>query len=114
MIARAEALHSLTIRARYEVGTFEKLDFKDAHFDRVFSMEALYYASDLARRDRASASACSSPAAAIETLVDYYAGEPRSEPWAKVMGLAAPSPERGRLEGAPSSSAGFTGIDRRA
>jgi hypothetical protein len=47
MIARAEELHSLTIRARYEVGRFEALDFPDKKFDRVFSMEALYHAVDL-------------------------------------------------------------------
>jgi ubiquinone/menaquinone biosynthesis C-methylase UbiE len=47
MIKRAEELHSFTIRARYERGHFEELDFKDGHFDRVFSMEALYYSPDL-------------------------------------------------------------------
>jgi ubiquinone/menaquinone biosynthesis C-methylase UbiE len=87
MIARAEALHSLTIRARYELGTFEALDFKAAHFDRVFSMEALYYATDL---DRALAECFRvlKPGGSVETLVDYYAESPASEPWARVMGLA--------------------------
>jgi len=47
MVAKAEAGSSLTIRARYEVCPFEALDFPDAHFDRAFSMEALYYAADL-------------------------------------------------------------------
>ena len=87
MIARAEALHSLTIRARYEVGTFEKLDFKDGHFDRVFSMEALYYAADLAQAIRECFRVLK-PGGSIETLVDYYAESVGSEPWAKVMGLA--------------------------
>jgi ubiquinone/menaquinone biosynthesis C-methylase UbiE len=87
MIARAEELHSLTIRARYELGSFEQLDFKDAHFDRVFSMEALYYASDL---DRAIAECFRvlKPGGSVETLVDYYAESAASEPWAEVMGLA--------------------------
>ena len=49
MIARAEELHSYTIRARYEVAAFEALAFGDAKFDRAFSMEALYYAADLER-----------------------------------------------------------------
>ncbi len=49
MIARAEAGHDLTSRARYEEGTFEALDFPDNRFDRIFSMEALYYAIDLAQ-----------------------------------------------------------------
>jgi ubiquinone/menaquinone biosynthesis C-methylase UbiE len=87
MIARAEALHSLTIRARYEVGTFEKLDFKDAHFDRIFSMEALYYASDLERAIRECFRVLK-PGGSVETLVDYYEESEASEPWAKVMGLA--------------------------
>jgi ubiquinone/menaquinone biosynthesis C-methylase UbiE len=86
MIARAEALHSLTIRARYEVGTFEKLDFKDNHFDRVFSMEALYYAGDLAQAIR-ECHRVLKPGGSIETLVDYYTESTASEPWAKVMGL---------------------------
>ena len=87
MIARAEAVHSLRIRARYEVGTFEQLDFKDGHFDRVFSMEALYYAADLPR----AIGECFrvlKPGGSVETLVDYYEESKASEPWAKVMGLA--------------------------
>lgn len=87
MIARAEALHSLTIRARYELGTFEKLDFKDGHFDRVFSMEALYYAADLAQAIRECFRVLK-PGGSVETLVDYYSESGASEPWAKVMGLA--------------------------
>lgn len=87
MVARAEALHSLTIRARYEVGTFEKLDFKDSHFDRVFSMEALYYASDLGQALRECFRVLK-PGGSVETLVDYYEESKASEPWAKVMGLA--------------------------
>lgn len=87
MIARAEALHSLKIRARYEVGAFEKLDFKDAHFDRIFSMEALYYASDLGVAVR-ECHRVLKPGGSIETLVDYYEESKASEPWAKVMGLA--------------------------
>lgn len=86
MIARAEALHSNTIRARYELGTFEKLDFKDAHFERVFSMEALYYASDLGLAIRECFRVLK-PGGSVETLVDYYSESVASEPWAKVMGL---------------------------
>jgi arsenite methyltransferase len=87
MIARAEALHSNTIRARYEVCTFEKIDFKDGHFDRVFSMEALYYASDLGQAIRECFRVLK-PGGSVETLVDYYAESHASEPWAKVMGLS--------------------------
>jgi len=86
MIERAEALHSNTIRARYELGTFEKIDFKDAHFDRVFSMEALYYASDLGQAIRECFRVLK-PGGSVETLVDYYSESAASEPWAKVMGL---------------------------
>jgi ubiquinone/menaquinone biosynthesis C-methylase UbiE len=87
MIARAEALHSLTIRARYEVGAFEKLDFKNNHFDRIFSMEALYYASDLGQAVRECFRVLK-PGGGIETLVDYYEESKASEPWAAVMGHA--------------------------
>jgi ubiquinone/menaquinone biosynthesis C-methylase UbiE len=86
MIERAEALHSLTIRARYEQATFEALPFKDAHFDRVFSMEALYYAADL-ERALTECFRVTKPGGSIETLVDYYEESRASEPWAKVMGL---------------------------
>jgi ubiquinone/menaquinone biosynthesis C-methylase UbiE len=87
MIARAEALHSNTIRARYEIGSFEELVFKDDHFDRVFSMEALYYAADLAQAIRECYRVLK-PGGGIETLVDYYSESAASEPWAEVMGLA--------------------------
>ncbi len=86
MIARAEALHSLTIRARYDHASFEDLHFRDGEFDRVFSMEALYYAGDLAR----SIGECFRvlrPGGSAEVLIDYYEESPASEPWAKVMGL---------------------------
>jgi ubiquinone/menaquinone biosynthesis C-methylase UbiE len=86
MVARAEELHSLTIRARYELGTFENLDFKDAHFDRVFSMEALYYAADLGK----AVSECFrvlKPGGSIETLVDYYEESKASASWTAVLGL---------------------------
>jgi ubiquinone/menaquinone biosynthesis C-methylase UbiE len=86
MIARAEALHSLKIRARYEVGAFEKLDFKDNHFDRIFSMEALYYSSDLAQAIRECFRVLKA-GGSVETLVDYYEESTASEPWAKAMGL---------------------------
>ena len=49
MIARAEELHSYTIRARYEESVFEELEFPDEKFQRIFSMEALYYSTEPAR-----------------------------------------------------------------
>ncbi len=87
MIARAEALHSNTIRARYDHGSFEELAFKDGEFDRVFSMEALYYARDLAR-SIAEIFRVLKPGGHADALVDYYRESPASEPWARVMGLA--------------------------
>ncbi len=87
MIERAEALHSLTIRARYEIGSFEALSFRDASFDRVFSMEAFYYASDLGRAIAESLRVLK-PQGRAEILVDYFEESSASEPWAKVMGVA--------------------------
>ncbi len=86
MVARAEALHSLTIRARYEVGSFEALDFKDLSFDRVFSMEAFYYAADL-ERAIAEAFRVLKPGGKAEVMLDFYEESPASEAWARVMGL---------------------------
>lgn len=86
MIEKAESLHSLTIRARYEVGTFEKLDFKDAHFDRVFSMEALYYAADLER----ALSECfrvTRPGGRVDVLVNYFEESPASHGWPEALGV---------------------------
>jgi ubiquinone/menaquinone biosynthesis C-methylase UbiE len=86
MIARADALHSLTIRARYDLASFEALPFKDAHFDRVFSMEALYYAGDLERAASEIARVLK-PGGQLDVLIDYYEESPASEPWARTMGL---------------------------
>jgi len=86
MIANAEALHSLAIRARYEQGSFEELAFQDATFDRVFSMEALYYAYDI-EQAVAEALRVLKPGGKADFLVDYFEESPASEPWAEVMGL---------------------------
>ncbi len=86
MIAKADELHSLTIRARYDHGSFEQLDFKDAEFDRVFSMEALYYADDI-EEAVAEAFRVLKPGGKADVLVDYYEESPASEPWAEQMGL---------------------------
>jgi ubiquinone/menaquinone biosynthesis C-methylase UbiE len=86
MIARAEALHSLAIRARYDLCSFERLPFKDASFTRVFSMEALYYASDLGRA-LAEAQRVLKPGGQADVVVDYFKESPRSKAWASTMGL---------------------------
>jgi ubiquinone/menaquinone biosynthesis C-methylase UbiE len=86
MIARAEALHSYTIRARYELSPFEQLDFPDGHFDRVFSMEALYYAIDL---DRALAEALRvlKPGGVADFIVDFYKESAATECWQRICGM---------------------------
>ncbi|MFT5286064.1 MAG: ubiquinone/menaquinone biosynthesis C-methylase UbiE [Planctomycetota bacterium] len=86
MIARAEELHSYTIRARYDVGTFEDLEFKDAHFSRAFSMEAIYYAVDL---DKALAEVhrVLKPEGRIDFVIDFYAERKGTECWKSHTGV---------------------------
>lgn len=86
MIARAEELHVYTIRSRYEVGTFESLGFKDDFFDRVFSMEAVYYAVDLAAT-LAEAHRVLKPGGAIDVIVDFYKERPATEGWQAAVGV---------------------------
>jgi SAM-dependent methyltransferase len=108
MVARAEALHSLTIRARYEVMPFERLAFKDGQFDRAFSMEALYYAVDL---DAALGEVhrVLKGGGSLDVLVDYYQENPAIGTWAKACGvpmtLLGEADWTARLE-----RAGFTGV----
>ncbi len=80
MIARADELHSLTIRARYDLGGFEKLDFDDEDFTRLFSMEAIYYATDL---DAALAEVFRvlKPGASADVLLDHYREHEASGTW---------------------------------
>ena len=86
MIARAEELHSFTIRARYEVGPFEKIDFGDAKFDRVFSMEALYYAVDL-DASLSEILRVLKPGGAADIIVDYFIENPGTASWAEATGV---------------------------
>ncbi len=80
MIRRAEQLHSFTIRARYEVAPFEALPFKDAHFDRAFSMEALYYAVDI-ERALIELARVLKPGARADLVLDFYADRPGVGGW---------------------------------
>lgn len=86
MIERAEELHSLTIRARYEVAPFDDLGFRSGRFDRVFSMEALYYALDL---DRALGEALRvlKPGGRADVIVDFFTESPSTTSWPAKTGL---------------------------
>lgn len=108
MIAKAEELHSYTIRAKYEVARFEELPFDDESFDRVFSMEAIYYSPDL---DRALSEAqrVLRPGGTIDLVLDCYDERESTRAWSEQVGLAmhclpeAEWPER--LESAGFASA---------
>lgn len=86
MVARAEELSSLRIRARYETGTFESLDFPDARFDLVFSIEALYYAADL-KQAITEAFRVLKPGGTAEIIVDLVEGRPGTAGWSAALGL---------------------------
>lgn len=87
MIARAEETTSLRIRARFEQGAFEALDFRDAHFDLAFSMEALYYAVDL-ERALSELRRVLKPGAEAHVVIDCYSERPSTEHWSSEIGLA--------------------------
>lgn len=80
MIARAEELHSYTIRARYEVGRFEELPLDDQKFDRIFSMEAMYYATDLPKA-LSEAHRVLKDGGKADIVVDYYEENEGSHSW---------------------------------
>ncbi len=111
MVARAEQSTSLTIRARFEVARFEELPFRDASFDKAFSMEAIYYAVDL---DRALAEVhrVLKPKGTVDFVLDCYAESASTKGWSALVGL--------RMHCIGESSwrealarAGFTAIDAR-
>lgn len=86
MVARAEEATSLTIRARYEVGRFESLPFRDAMFDKAFSMEAIYYAVEL---DAALAEVhrVLKPGGTVDFVLDCYAESASTMGWSALVGL---------------------------
>jgi len=86
MIARAEELHSYTIRARYELMPFEALDFPDARFERAFSMEALYYAADL-EQALAELARVLKPGGEANLVLDYFGERPGQDSWPEGIGL---------------------------
>lgn len=86
MIARAEELHSYTIRARYEQMPFERLDFKDGHFDRAFSMEALYYATDL-EAALAELFRVLKPGGEADVILDFFSESEPTAKWPELVGV---------------------------
>ena len=86
MIAKAEETHDLTSRARYVLGTFDSLEFKDGRFDRVFSMEAIYYAPDLAAA-LAEVARVTKSGGEAHLLLDRFKESPQTEAWCAQVGL---------------------------
>jgi ubiquinone/menaquinone biosynthesis C-methylase UbiE len=86
MIAEAERLHSNTIRARYAVGAFERLELPDARFQRVFSLEALYYSTDLAAA-LAEVLRVMKPGGALDVVIEYFAENEATAFWPEQTGV---------------------------
>ena len=86
MIARAEELHSFTIRARYERSAFEELDFPDGKFQHVFSMEALYYSSDPAKVV-SEIHRLLTDGGTADIVIDCYEERPATHGWGEPLGL---------------------------
>lgn len=86
MIVKADALSDWTSRARFERMAFDALDFPDGKFDRVFSMEALYYAPDLGAALR-EVHRVTKPGGTVDALVDRYKEAAATEAWAADVGL---------------------------
>lgn len=111
MIGRAEELHSYTIRARYEVGPLEKLDFNDGQFHRVFSMETLYYSVDL-DSVLAEIQRVLKPGGTADVVIDYYEENEATACWPEAAGvpmvLLGEDEWKAKFEGA-----GFTGVTTR-
>jgi ubiquinone/menaquinone biosynthesis C-methylase UbiE len=111
MIARADELHSFTIRARYDFGTFETLEFSDEHFHRAFSMEALYYSPDL---QRALAEICRvlKPGGVADLVLDFCAERPGTAGWPERTGVEMIGLKESEWV-ASLYDAGFAGVEAR-
>ena len=86
MIARAIACTPAGAPVTFRQALFEELPFEAGTFDRVFSMEALYYAVDL---DRAVLEILRvlKPGGTADVVVDRYKERVDSEPWSRQVGL---------------------------
>lgn len=87
MVARARERTPAGVRARFEVAAFEALPFADASFDRAFSMEAIYYAVDLARALREVRRVLRRDGR-VDLVLDQYAESRPSATWSGLVGLA--------------------------
>lgn len=70
----------------YARASFEALPFQDEAFHQAFSMEALYYAKDLAAA-LAEAARVMAPGGQLHVLVDYYAENTASHGWPEKTGV---------------------------
>jgi len=108
MVKKAEELSSLRIRARYEVGQFEALDFPDGKFDQVFSMEAIYYATDL-EKALAELHRVLKSGGKADIVIDCYTGRPSTDRWSEAVGLELHQLSEDGWQAA-FEAAGFTGV----
>ncbi len=109
MIKKAEELHDLTSRARYERGAFEAMGLPDGRFDRVFSMEALYYALDLSAAIGEILRVLK-PGGISHVIIDRFAESVHTEGWEEQIGLDMAFLSEAEWKGA-FESAGFTGVE---
>ncbi len=84
MLARARRVDGPPVDLA--LASFEALPFPDRTFDLAFSMEALYYAGDLAA---ALAEVCRvmAPDGRVEILIDYYEENTASHDWPELTGV---------------------------
>src|SRR5215207_5802769 len=80
LIERARAADN-PANVRYEVAGAERLPFDDASFDRVLSVESLYYYDDV-KRALAEAARVTKPGGRLAILVDFYVENAESHHWA--------------------------------
>jgi SAM-dependent methyltransferase len=81
MIERARASADNPSNVRFEVATAERLPFDDAYFDRVISVESLYYYDD-PKAALAEVARVTKPGGRLAVLVDFYAENVESHHWA--------------------------------
>lgn len=86
MIERAKA-QTREAGVQYRRTEFTKLPWKEAFFDHAFSMEALYYAPDLAAALDAIAHVVK-PGGTLSVVTDFYEENPHCHSWPTDVGVA--------------------------